>query len=231
MKKKTLCRGGIAMNKWLRRMRVKAILPAAALIAAAAIGTTFAWQSWDLSVTNKLKAHDTEVNIEEEFDPSDPWDHKKVRFENTGSSSVFLRVSYTEHWETADGKILSNQFGTSGSETDAAEKHFSVDWSQNWQTFGDGWYYYKKILPAGVKTADILEQVTFAVPETDPAYETYRAADYYLYFKAEAVQCSDGSNTLNSDKVNADATEQLFGRKASVQKDPQTGEITGVSWQ
>lgn len=218
------------MSKWLRQIRVKAILPAAALIAAAAIGTTFAWQSWELDVTNKLKAHDTEVNIEEEFVSSDPWDHKRVRFENTGSSSVFLRVCYTEHWETEDKTILSNQFGAAGSETDAAEKHFSQDWSQNWQTFGDGWYYYKKILSAGTKTADILDQVTFAVPATDPAYETYRTADYYLYFKAEVVQCSDGSNTLNSDTVNEEATSKLFGRAAAVQKDPQTGEITGVSW-
>lgn len=218
------------MNKWLSRIRVKAILPAAALIAAAAIGTTFAWQSWDLSVTNNLKAHDTKVEIEEKFDEQNPWDRKNVSFKNTGSSSVFLRVSYTEHWETEDGKILSNQYGTSGSENDAAEKKFTSEWYQNWQTFGDGWYYYKQVLPAGTTTGEILDKVTFAVPRTDPSYKVYQEANYYLYFKAEVVQCSDGSNTLNSDKVNEAATQQLFGRTATVQKDPQTGAIT-VSWQ
>lgn len=213
------------MKHWLKRIRVKAILPAAALIAAAAIGVTFAWQSWDLSVTNKLKAHAAEIEVEEEFDDSKPWDHKKVRFKNTGSSSVFLRVSYTEHWESGEKVILSNQYEDG---KDAAEKHFTDAWETEWQTFGDGWYYYRKVLPAGQTTADILEKAEFAVPETNPAYAAYHAADYYLYFKVEAVQCSDGSNTLNSADVNAAATKELFGRTAEVQEDSQGG-IT-VSW-
>ena len=54
----------------------------------------------------------------------------------------------------------------------------------------------------------------------------YQKAYYQLYFKAEVVQCSDGSNTLNSAEVNADATEKLFGKTAAVGEDG-----ISVSWQ
>ena len=97
--------------KWLiKKIKMKAILPAAAFLAAAAIGTTFAWQTWDLSVTNELKSHTTEVEVEEpEFDPSTGT--KQVQFTNTGNSSVFLRVSYTEYWEKEENNtsyLISN---------------------------------------------------------------------------------------------------------------------------
>ena len=80
------------MNSLLKKLKMKAILPAAAFLAAAAIGTTFAWQTWDLSVTNELRSHETKVEVEEpEFHPEDGV--KKVRFKNTGNSSIFLRIS------------------------------------------------------------------------------------------------------------------------------------------
>lgn len=53
------------MKNLLVKLKMKAILPAAAIFAAAAIGTTFAWQTWDLSVTNELRSHVTEVEVEE----------------------------------------------------------------------------------------------------------------------------------------------------------------------
>lgn len=197
------------MNNWLKKIKVKAILPAAALMAAAAIGTTFAWQTWDLDVTNQLKAHDTEVRVVEEFKP---YEYKKVQFQNTGSSSVFLRVSYTEHWELSDMTILSN--AADGREV--AIKGWTESWQKDWHDGGDGWYYYKKVLKSGESTNRILENVTFAYPGTD---DRYKNAEYYLYFKSEVVQCSDGSNTLNSAEVNADASRQLFGKTAVVNSD------------
>lgn len=205
--KKYLCKGGIAVNRWLKKIKAKAILPAAAFMAAAAIGTTFAWQTWDLDVTNQLKAHDTDVEIAEEFAP---YEYKKVQFKNTGSSSVFLRVSYTEHWELPDKTVLSNVVDGS----DVAIKNWTEEWNSEWQDGGDGWYYYKKVLPGGAATAIILDGVDFSYPTSDGRY--FSAAKYYLYFKAEVVQCSDGSNTLNSAEVNADSTKKMFGKTASV---------------
>lgn len=221
------------MNSWLKRIKTKAILPVAAFLAATAIGTTFAWQSWDLSVTNELRAHDTSVEINEDgFDPESGT--KPVSFVNTGSSSVFLRVSYAEYWEkTEDDKRYTLSNTVNGKEI--AQKVWTEAWKDQWQNGGDGWYYYKKVLKSGIETDKVLSSVSFDMTMMTEDYEylkqQYLNAEYKLYFKVEAVQCSDGSNTLNSDEVNAEATKQLFGRTALVQKDPQTGEITGVSWQ
>lgn len=223
------------MNRWLNKLKKKAILPAAAfLVAAAAIGTTFAWQQWDLSITNNLKAHDVVVTIDEEFSGGP---QKIVQFRNDGDASVFLRVSYSEYWisgETLDEDedILHSQpnWGDGKTETNSTyilpnisekgEVALKV-WESIWPDPGtetdlwvkkDGWYYYKKILKAGESTDPILTRVNFL--EDKP--REYNTANYRLFFKAEVVQCSDGSNTLNSDEVNTNATLSVFGNEAKV---------------
>lgn len=189
----------------LKKIKIKAILPAAAFLAAAAIGTTFAWQTWDLDVKNELRSENTNVSVKEEFKP---FEHKKVWFENTGSSSVFLRVSYTEYWEKVqDGEryILSNQL-SNGNEV--VTKNWENE--EKWEEI-DGWYYYTEILKNGESTLPILDGVT----EPDyTSYPEYKDAAYHLYFKAEVVQCSDSddSKTLNRHEVNMDATSKIFGR-------------------
>ena len=211
------------MNKWLKMIKVKAILPAAALIAAAAIGTTFAWQQWDLSVTNELKAHSTVVEIQEDFipDPENDWT-KEVEFVNVGDSSVFLRVSYTEYWErTVDGEKQALS-GLDSSGNPIATKTWTQAWPEywsdnktatdDWVKKDDGWFYYRKVLHPGETTGDILEKVAFLTPLPDG----YNRDDYNLFFKVEVVQCSDGSGTLNSDVVNKNATEKVFGRAGTV---------------
>lgn len=208
------------MNRLLNKIKVKAILPAAAFLAAAAIGTTFAWQKWDLDITNELRSHTTAVSVDEEFDENDPFDHKKVKFKNEGSSSVFLRVSYTEYWQKGD-YILSNQVGDEivavkigpGNKNDWSNRDGWPD-INDWQLI-DGWYYYKKVLKKGESTSEILSRVV--IPENfAEKFPEYVGAQYHLYFKVEAVQCSDGNNTLNSGAVNADATQKMFGKTATV---------------
>lgn len=221
------------MNNWHKKLKKKAILPAAAfLMAAAAIGTTFAWRTWDLSITNNLKAHETKVIIDETgFNPLTG--KKPVVFKNDGSSSVYLRVAYSEYWiadekevqadqskhwgyneheqptwehENTSTKVLSNKDANGN---DIAVKTWTSAWETDWEKGNDGWYYYKKVLLAGEKTDPILDSVSIVkVPEE------YQKANYRLFFKAEVVQCSDGSNTLNSDQVNADALQKLFKMQA-----------------
>lgn len=210
------------MRHLMKRIKTKAILPAAAFLAAAAIGTTFAWQTWDLSVTNELRSHTTAVKVDEEgFNPSTGV--KPVKFINTGNSSVFLRVSYTEYWEKEkdrDTYLISNV--APDGITEMAVKNWTEYWPDStketknaeWTYGGDGWYYYNKILKAGGSTERILDSVTFENITEDN--KEYLDANYRLYFKAEVVQCSDGSNTLNSEEVNNDATQKMFGRSPSV---------------
>lgn len=222
------------MSKWLKMMNMKAILPAAALAVTAAIGTTFAWPNWNLDVTNEMKSHTTDVKIDENFTG---WTQKEVSFENTGDSSVFLRISYTEYWDDGEGKFLSNVVDGESVATKAwteAFKSANGEAGTEWLDGGDGWYYYKKVLKAGEKTGKILNYVSFhkpigeeAVDENEAAYRLYNPNNYHLYFKAEVVQCSDGGNTLNSEEVNARATNRVFGRVAKVVA--QNGE-TYVAW-
>ncbi|MCI9502470.1 MAG: hypothetical protein HFG76_10850 [Hungatella sp.] len=202
------------MKNLLVKLKMKAILPAAAIFAAAAIGTTFAWQTWDLSVTNELRSHVTEVEVEEpNFRPDKGV--KQVQFKNTGNSSVFLRISFTEYWEKveSDGSseyLLSNKVNG----TEMARKHWTKYWESEWIDGKDGWYYYTKVLKSGKATELILDGVTFENVTNDN--QEYLNANYRLYFKAEVVQCSDGGNTLNSSEVNKDATSRLFGKEATV---------------
>lgn len=234
------------MNRWLKKLKKKAILPAAAfLVAAAAIGTTFAWQKWDLSITNNLKAHDVIVTIDEEFSGGPD---KVVKFHNDGDASVFLRVSYSEYWikgeKVPDSTDINSQPNWGDGKSDAnstyilpnisAGREIAVkEWKSIWPDSTkpsaetslwvkkDNWYYYKRVLKAGESTDPILTKVNFL----DDRPEEYKTANYRLYFKAEVVQCSDGSNTLNSDEVNTNATLSVFGKEARVGEDG-----SSVSW-
>lgn len=212
------------MSRWLKKLKVKTILLAAALWVTAAVGGTFAWQEWELSVTNELKAHDTQVEVEEDFQS---YDHKKVGFKNTGTSSVFLRVCYSESWK-ADENLLPNTVtktvDSEKKQVPVAIKKWTEFWPEQednkstendeWVRIGD-WYYYKKVLKAGTSTNLILNKVSLL----DPLPEEYKNANYDLYFYVEAVQCSDGSNTLNSSEVNREATRKIFGPWAEVDGD------------
>ena len=235
------------MGNLLKKLKTKAILLAAGFGAAAAIGATFAWQPWDLNMTNVLTAHTTEVYIhdKETFNPETG--DKQVWFENKGTSSVFLRISFTEFWKDEGGEgqeneetsvylpptVLSNTIDGQEiaiiyrGEASDGEERWKSQWTDGaaWFDGGDGWYYYRKILKAGERTEEILTKVLFneKLLAENPEYQK---AYYQLYFKAEVVQCSDGSNTLNSAEVNADATEKLFGKTAAVGEDG-----ISVSWQ
>lgn len=218
------------MIKWLNKLKMKAILPVAVVIATAAIGTTFAWQHWELGITNHLKAHDTIISVDEGEgeDGFKPYVQKKVKFKNEGTSSAFIRVSYVEYWETKkDGEtyLLSNQSGNKN----VAVKKWTEKWPEysatssscEWTKMDDGWFYYNKILKGNTSTEEILTNVELITPLP----EEYLNADYHLYFKVESVQCSDGSNTLNRDEVNANATKAVFG-VSPTNIDYMTGEVT-----
>ncbi len=191
-------------------------------------GATFAWYFQNINLKNTLTAHNTSVAVNENFTQlsgTSGYVTKEVRFESMGSSSVFLRIAYTEYWKVFDALLdedvlLSNQVTDGTVYTDVVIKNF--DWA-GWTDGGDGWYYYNSILPAGELTGFILTGVTFPSSYTG-IYQDYAYADYYLYFKVEAIQASDGAATLNSAEVNIAATELLFGKRAVV---------TGVSvdWQ
>ena len=200
--------------KFYKNKKVRLLIPFLLLVVFGLVGTSFAWAKQEVSVENKLKAHTTEISIEEDFEPETG--KKVVEFKNNGSSSVFLRMTWTEYWETADGKILSNQID--GKEV--ATKKWTEAYEQQWQAAdpADGWFYYTRILPAGESTNMILTKVEFP-EEYKGDLADYKDAEYHLYFQVEAVQASDSAGTLNSAQVNADATWTTWHMTATVGDD------------
>ena len=129
------------------------------------IGSTSAVIRHQIDLKNEISADTVVVEVEEDLadDNQSDWTKpKKVSFKNSGSADVFLRVAYSESWSTAGGadgekELLSNKMP--GSDSDVASKVVS---GENWELREDGWYYYKKVLPAGSTTESFMEQVDFS---------------------------------------------------------------------
>lgn len=178
------------------------------------IGSTSAVIRHQINLKNEISTDTVIVEVEEDLkddDPSDWTKPKKVSFKNPGSADVFLRVAYSESWSTsgeADGEreLLSNKMPDGKS--DVASKVIS---NVNWELGEDGWYYYKKVLPAGSTTENFMESVDFSKINTleEALNSTYTNAEYEIHFQAEVVQASDQW------KVSEDAVAKLFEQNIS----------------
>lgn len=178
------------------------------------IGSTSAVVRHQINLKNEISTDTVIVEVKEDLKDNDPNDWtkpKKVSFQNPGSADVFLRVAYSESWSTAEGadgekELLSNKMPDS--DNDVASK---VIIAENWELGEDGWYYYKKVLPAGSMTEDFMEKVDFSnIENLDESLKTtYKNADYEIHFQAEVVQASDEW------KVSEDAVAKLFEQNIS----------------
>lgn len=174
------------------------------------IGSTSAVIRHQINLKNEISTDTVIVEVEEDLkddDPSDWTKPKKVSFKNPGSADVFLRVTYSETWTAGDGTLLSNKMPDESK--DVASKIVS---SQNWEyNEADGWYYYKKVLPAGSTTESFMKQVDFSNIDSleESLKNTYKDAEYEIHFQAEAVQASDEW------KVSEDAAAALFDKDIS----------------
>ena len=183
---------------------------------------------------NILQSRNTGISITENFPDKSVTPNanrtKEVSFENTGTSAVFLRVAISERWETGTLAVLprgamSELWETAGEiilGADMPAWSIHADWEySDPASGGDGWYYYKKVLPKDAATANIISSVTF--PAICPAN-----AEYQLDFLVEVVQAS------NEDAVNRAATLMVFGREGWISSGLTTvsGAVTGgnVTW-
>lgn len=177
------------------------------LISGSTFSAVYAWTQHKAQQVNDLKAHTVQVSVVEETDGNltvtpGATEQKKVAFQNTGTASTFLRVSFSESWN--DGAVwLPNLEGY-------AIKNWAATWPPNsnmdWELKEDGWYYYKHVLKAGESTAEVISSVDF--PDSLP--QNYAEMEYKLSFAAEVVQLSDEST------VNDAALTANFGRTAVI---------------
>lgn len=167
------------------------------LIGVAGFGAAWAWNTHRAQQVNQLESRTVSVTVEENFPvkyvEAEATKDKAVTVRNTGSAAAFVRVSYAEYW-TTDTEQLAGATNV--------KQNWTSDWTSDFERHDDGWYYYKKVLPAG-ESVQVLKSVTF------PASVT-AGASYHLDFQVETVQVSDEA------AVNTDATRTLFGRTAEV---------------
>ena len=111
-----------------------------------------------------------------------------------------------ERIKSLEAKILKGGSDGLVDGNEVVNKNWTEAWQNDWFDGGDGWYYYKKVLPANEMTAKVLTSLKF-----DSNYaEIYQTADYTLKFVSEAVQYSD------DDSVNHRAVQANFGRDFKV---------------
>lgn len=173
----------------------------------AGIGVTGATISHRMKLTNQIRTPTVSTEIEEEFDPGTPVYANKtkiVKFRNTGTADIFIRVAYAETWryqESGESVLLPNH--SEGREI--TDKAWTLSWQADWQDGGDGWFYYKKVLKPDQVTEAVLNHVNFG-HVTELSDTRYRTAAYELTFQTEAVQASREIQTAK------DAAEHVFGK-------------------
>lgn len=167
------------------------------LIGAASFGAVWAWNTHTATQDNQLESRTVSATIEESFPDktvtAGDTKAKAVTVKNTGTAAAFVRVCFAEYWTTETEQLLG---------VDEVTKKWSTAWSDFELHDHDGWYYYKKVLPAG-ESVQVLESVTFPANVPNGAY-------YHLDFQVETVQVS------SDNAVNKNATKTLFGRTGTV---------------
>lgn len=168
------------------------------LIGAASFGAVWAWNAHTATQDNQLESRTVSATIQEEFPDktvtAGDTKTKSVTVKNTGTAAAFVRVCVAEYWTTATEQLI----GETG-----VTKNWASAWRDDFEFHDhDGWYYYKKVLPAG-KSVQVLDSVTFPANVPD-------GASYHLDFQVETVQVS------SDNAVNKNATKTLFGRTGTV---------------
>jgi hypothetical protein len=194
-------------NKNNHKKQLAGKLIALVLVPLICVGGVHALSVHETSLRNTLQSHTTQITIAENFAEDStisPGETviKEVRFKNEGSSPAFLRVAYIETFERVSGY---GEWLVNDSQNTNVTKNWTDEWTEDWIHI-EGWYYYKKVLPASGITDLIMESVSFA-SVLDP---NFAGANYEIDFIAEAVQLSD------EEGVNTNATKTVFGKSATV---------------
>lgn len=194
-------------KKSLKKIGIASL--ASLAVIAGSFGATWAYYSDGQSLENPFTTPHSGAAVVEEFDPDSSFlpgetVPKKVAFQNTGDMDLYLRVKIPpkEGWFTpAQGgnpvqeneKLLTDQVIKEWTKYWGAEDTKNGVWTEGeeWITIGE-YRYYKKILPKGETTENILESIKLN-PEVsnDRHAANYSDQIYKLTFDAEAVPVYD----------------------------------------
>ena len=95
------------------------------------------------TVHNTFDAPQGDITIEEEFDGTEK---KNVSIKNTSNFPVYIRAA-----------VVINSENSETGEIAEATGDIEYEISDNWFLADDGYYYYKKIVPAGESTDNLIK--------------------------------------------------------------------------
>ncbi|MGN1456832.1 MAG: TasA family protein [Acutalibacteraceae bacterium] len=170
-----------------------------AVTAAVAAGSTLAYFTAQDTAVNTISTGNLNIAINEYQDsqsgeipytdpttPVMPGDciSKKVRIENTGSGSAYIRAKIDMSFESDEDDEQEEQEELS---TDLISLNIGDDWT----LADDGYYYYKDIVESGEETTELFTTVTF---DNDMGND-YQNKKLNIDIDAEAIQSKNNDRT------------------------------------
>ena len=195
------------------------------------VGVTFSYFQSTGEIVNEFQAGEYSTSAEETFVSPSNWlpgdtTEKLLNITNEGNVDMAVRVSYTEKWEDENGDDLPLE--TNGIKASI----INFDKTSGWTTFGDGYYYYTKVLGSNEVTTSPIKSVTFnpeivsdsscsttnGVTSCQTNYNGYENATYTLTFKVETIQATASKEEWNFEAGHATAMtkiEEAFSNSAT----------------
>ena len=234
----------------MRKNVYKKTLPLLALVAAGAIGITFAFNSDRSQYQNNFGIAKYEVAYSENFDAPSNWktcDETPKTFvvTNNGTQPISVRIKFEETWRNAaDTQNLPLE--KDGIQLAIIELQNESDWELR-----NGYYYYKTTLTAGASTSSLIKSVHLncdadlgkvnVCTETatgivcEKPTDEYEGAKYHLVITAETMQgdLEYGMGTLHhaiASRANNLGDYQIdFSRKATISNDVAVANGNGIN--
>ena len=230
------------------RFNNKKILPiiAVALVAAGAIGITFALSGDRSAMPNQFAVADYTVAYTEEFTAPQNWQPceetpKTFTVKNEGNAPMNVRIRYEDHWRN---KVDTQDLQPVKDGVTLAIINFQNE--SDWILKSDGYYYYKEPLEAGESTSSMFKSVTLNYDANfdkdnictkttngtvceKPADE-YEGATYHLRIIAETKQVgADNFNDVMASQANPRDYVVNFAAKAVESNDVFVANGNGVN--
>lgn len=127
-----------------RMSRTAILLTAIIVLVGAVVGTTIAYLTQSVEITNTFKTATVSCEIASSG--------KQYSIKNTGSTAAYIRAAVVVNWKDQNGAIAANvpegySYTLSLNETDWVER-------------SDGYYYYKNPVASGKNTAVLINSCT-----------------------------------------------------------------------
>lgn len=113
------------------------------------VGGVIAWLSSSANAKNSFTSAKVTTEISETFNGITK---KKVCVENTGTMAAYIRVKLVANWLDSDGNVVA--FPASVDDLTCSLDATTI--AKNGWFESDGYYYYKNMVPAGEKTANLI---------------------------------------------------------------------------